>query len=92
MTIAKRVSTGDVTLGGAIRRESFFLANTFSTRGKKKSDSRITSGFPASMNAYSQLLVSIPCLFCVGRQFWTWHHRVLAGQRLITIPTLLVWV
>lgn len=67
---AKVVSTRAVTLGVAIRRASFFLANTISTRGEKKnSDNNITSVFPANMDAYSQLLVSNP-LF-VSCLFWT---------------------
>lgn len=68
---AKVVSTRDVTLGVAIRRASFFLANTISTRGgrKKDYDNNITSVFPANMDACSQLLVFNP-LF-VSCLFWT---------------------
>lgn len=54
MAAAKEVSKGDVTLGGAIRRASFLLANTISTREKNKKIMTTASrlGFPANMNAY----------------------------------------
>lgn len=70
------VSTRDVTLGGAIRRESFLLANTRETRHEKKSKNHnsIASGFPANMDAYTQLLVSSGLFVSCRRLFWTRGH------------------
>lgn len=89
MAAAKRVSTRDVTLGGAIRRESLLLGqHQFDTREKKNSVNNIASGFPANMNAYPQLLVS-NALVCFesgdssGPRAFRPPARALTGQRLI---------
>lgn len=68
------VSTRDVTLGGAIRRESFLLAKPRETRHEKEKKSQQHRVFSANMDAYPQLLVSSGLFVSCRRLFWTRGH------------------